>query len=155
MSNNVYLVHHGIKGQKWGVRRFQNKDGSLTPVGKQRRKMSNPFEDIRNSQILRISTDDDLELYDAADKFIKTASKRRVKKVMNSPEMKASRDRLKSYISEDNRLMEQYESVWEKVFNDRLTEDQARKESDQIKKRRSELREKIKNEDVFIKSMFE
>ena len=30
------MYHHGIKGQKWGVRRFQNKDGSLTPAGKQR-----------------------------------------------------------------------------------------------------------------------
>lgn len=31
-----YLVHHGIKGQKWGVRRFQNPDGSLTPAGQRR-----------------------------------------------------------------------------------------------------------------------
>lgn len=30
------LKHHGIKGQKWGVRRFQRKDGSLTPAGKKR-----------------------------------------------------------------------------------------------------------------------
>ena len=30
------LTHHGIKGQKWGVRRIQNKDGSLTPAGKKR-----------------------------------------------------------------------------------------------------------------------
>ena len=30
------LTHHGIKGQKWGVRRFQNKDGSLTNKGKSR-----------------------------------------------------------------------------------------------------------------------
>lgn len=30
------IYHHGIKGQKWGVRRFQKKDGSLTPAGKKR-----------------------------------------------------------------------------------------------------------------------
>lgn len=35
-SRNDELSHHGIKGQKWGVRRFQNKDGSLTPAGKRR-----------------------------------------------------------------------------------------------------------------------
>lgn len=31
-----YLMHHGIKGQKWGVRRWQNSDGTLTSEGKQR-----------------------------------------------------------------------------------------------------------------------
>jgi hypothetical protein len=40
MSNyiliNGELYHHGIKGMKWGVRRYQNADGSLTPAGKKR-----------------------------------------------------------------------------------------------------------------------
>lgn len=31
---NSQLYHHGILGMKWGVRRFQNKDGSLTSAGK-------------------------------------------------------------------------------------------------------------------------
>ena len=30
------LCHHGIKGQKWGVRRYQNEDGTLTALGKKR-----------------------------------------------------------------------------------------------------------------------
>ena len=35
MDNELY--HHGIKGMKWGVRRYQNKDGSYTFAGKTRR----------------------------------------------------------------------------------------------------------------------
>lgn len=31
-----YISHHGIKGQKWGIRRFQNEDGSLTSAGRSR-----------------------------------------------------------------------------------------------------------------------
>lgn len=31
-SNELY--HHGVKGQRWGVRRYRNEDGSLTPAGK-------------------------------------------------------------------------------------------------------------------------
>lgn len=34
--NNTYLSHHGILGMKWGIRRYQNKDGSLTKEGRQR-----------------------------------------------------------------------------------------------------------------------
>jgi len=34
--SDLYLVHHGILGQKWGVRRYQNFDGSYTRAGLKR-----------------------------------------------------------------------------------------------------------------------
>ena len=37
-DEGTYLAHHGVKGQRWGFRRFQNPDGSLTEKGKRRMK---------------------------------------------------------------------------------------------------------------------
>lgn len=51
----LYLAHHGIKGQKWGVRRFQNKDGSYTFAGKIRR--SNQQNGSSNAKRQRGLTD--------------------------------------------------------------------------------------------------
>lgn len=36
MNYQYELYHHGVKGQRWGIRRYQKKDGSLTPAGKKR-----------------------------------------------------------------------------------------------------------------------
>lgn len=51
MSNyivhNGELYHWGVKGMKWGKRRYQNKDGSLTPAGRER------YGDDRNEDYLR------------------------------------------------------------------------------------------------------
>lgn len=41
------LYHHGIKGQKWGIRRYRNEDGTLTAEGKQR---YGTVENIRNME---------------------------------------------------------------------------------------------------------
>lgn len=35
-ASEDFLMHYGISGMKWGVRRFQNEDGSLTAAGKER-----------------------------------------------------------------------------------------------------------------------
>jgi hypothetical protein len=39
------LMHWGIKGMKWGIRRYQNKDGSLTAAGKKRRSLGQVIHD--------------------------------------------------------------------------------------------------------------
>ena len=38
VSESDHIAHYGIKGQKWGIRRYRNADGSLTPEGKRRAK---------------------------------------------------------------------------------------------------------------------
>lgn len=55
------LRHHGIKGQKWGVRRFQNGDGSLTAAGRKRY----GTDDLKDS----------LDKLNKADSLINTAKK--------------------------------------------------------------------------------
>ena len=46
MEYKKTLSHHGIKGQKWGIRRYQNPDGSYTAAGRKRYSgKSSPHED--------------------------------------------------------------------------------------------------------------
>ena len=45
----AFLMHHGVKGMKWGIRRFQNKDGTLTALGKFHLKETRQVRKIQKS----------------------------------------------------------------------------------------------------------
>ena len=48
------LYHHGIKGQRWGIRRYQNPDGTLTEAG--RKRYGSSVEKVRKKDLLRQTT---------------------------------------------------------------------------------------------------
>lgn len=55
------LYHHGTKGMKWGIRKYQNKDGTLTPAGKKR--YANYHEDylkVHDSKKIHQMSDNEL-----------------------------------------------------------------------------------------------
>ena len=54
MYNN-YLYHHGIKGQKWGVRRYQNPDGTLTEEGKRKMNPDKAIKKMSDSELETIT----------------------------------------------------------------------------------------------------
>lgn len=71
------LYHYGISGMKWGIRRYQNKDGSLTAAGKKRLAK----EEARQKEV-------------AAERARRVSSDRLSTKKMTSEEIKARKERL-------------------------------------------------------------
>ena len=68
MYNNE-LTHWGIKGMKWGRRRYQNKDGSLTPEGKKRYDDSEGTEGVEQKKERILKSRSPKELFKNADLF--------------------------------------------------------------------------------------
>lgn len=74
------LRHHGIKGQKWGVRRFQNKDGSLTPAGKKRYSVSDYQQAIDKTKTAGKIVNEAKTLNNTVKKLNDPAAERRIRK---------------------------------------------------------------------------
>ena len=70
------LYHHGIKGQKWGVRRFQNKDGSLTPAGKRRYDEPNVGRKTKEAKTYKIPKNKSLHRLQLEEKYMKNGMTR-------------------------------------------------------------------------------
>ena len=70
------LYHHGIKGQKWGVRRFQNKDGSLTPAGKKRYDEPNVGRKTKEAKTYKIPKNKSLHRLQLEEKYMKNGMTR-------------------------------------------------------------------------------
>lgn len=87
------LYHHGIKGQRWGIRRYQNKDGTLTPAGKKRAaKLESEYEKVTGKKIGSSTS--------------QTSSKKSMQE-MTDAELKARTDRMiaeKNYLEAEKNL---------------------------------------------------
>ena len=117
-----YLEHHGIRGMKWGVRRYQNEDGSLTPAGKQRYGM-NEGEGQRKTSARKMQRDiNNLDRGYANVAAEKRAANnqlnRRLRKTMDYSEKKGYGPDFQSHRNSDkklNRLMSKTEKSLKKT----------------------------------------
>ena len=74
------LQHHGIKGQKWGVRRFQNTDGSLTAEGKKRYSVNDYQQAIDKTKTAGKIVNEAKTLNNTVKKVNDPAAERRIRK---------------------------------------------------------------------------
>lgn len=106
-----YLMHHGIKGQRWGIRRFQNEDGTLTKEGKARYGKRYLTESAARTDISKLVREDFPERTSELSSNLKKiadegdALSKDYEKYYNSIDsdpsfIKAVRDRKKEYISQ-------------------------------------------------------
>lgn len=117
------LYHHGIKGQKWGTRRFQNEDGSLTTLGRQRY-YPNSKNDVKNAvrayqkEVDRVyknglPTNDQVKNSRLKELRKKTGSNAITRTINN---IKYNPDRLKKQ-NDEKKAVKEYQKKYKKLVN--------------------------------------
>lgn len=109
MESNA-LMHYGVLGMKWGVRRYQNKDGSLTPRGKKREEKNNERSKYAAKRILN-------EKIYYTDRELKRNEKQRVSlsKKIDNYESKANDAHDKGNFSKRDKYLDKYFDSFDKL----------------------------------------
>lgn len=104
------LMHYGIKGQKWGVRRFQNEDGTLTPAGRKKYKLEIKEENKKAFEYGREASISSHAAAYAKNKSIKSQYKYK-KALLKDPNMiKSSTQKKRRYAEADAMSSKQLEA---------------------------------------------
>lgn len=168
-QSNV-LMHHGIKNQKWGLRRFQNPDGSLTPAGRERYRK--PSEDSRS--VIKSIKNNASKLGTNAKAYIKLKSEKRKasknekaaraeEKKANAALAKAAKKEAKKQKAEEKRKLDRskwlnskadIQAHWKEMTNEERDEAlNVLKKFDEYEEYRSKGRKRVYDDTIRVTSV--
>lgn len=107
-----HVEHYGVEGQKWGVRRYQNEDGSLTALGREHYgldKVSPIGKDFSDKYGNTMAVSKKNKLYSKVDKQVKKDRKKLLEETKAVQQEKGDEEAIRYYESENKKIAE---SAW-------------------------------------------